>query len=117
MEVFCGNYKDYKLKKRIPWLRYIFIFMLVSGATAATPAMISYYWDGRNSEATLEVREAIRLVMDSTMPESMRRSAECKIFHTARRILQTLNDASSFAGKVGDDAKNYSKKLKEEVWR
>lgn len=88
MEVFCGNYKDYKLKKRIPWLRYIFIFMLVCGTTAATPAVISYYWDGKHSEHTLTEEAARAIAADESQDFNRRLAAFNQSVASARTTMK-----------------------------
>lgn len=115
MEIYCGNYMNSKLKKRIPWLRYISILLLVSGTTAATPAMISYYWDGTHSEHTLHVGEAARIVLDGNVPNAMRRSAGLRTYIIAKNAIRALNEAQTFDAQVGSDAVLSLERLKKQL--
>ena len=80
-----------------------------------SPAVISYCWDGRNSEHTLHVEEAARIIVDEKMPEAMRTSAGIRIFMIATKAMRALNDAQTFEGIVGSDAILSIKKLKKQL--
>ena len=98
MEVYCGNYLDYKPKKRIPWLRYIFILLLVTGTTAATPAVISYYWDGKNSIDLPEEPSRV-IAEDVSRPFHIRLAAASNAYTGAYEtidVLFRLMDESEF---------------------
>jgi hypothetical protein len=112
MKAYCGEYWKYVPEKRFPWKRLAMIVLILGLTTAATPAMVAYYWNGQNSTATLPVEEALRLVQDREANVSMRKSAVFKVFNATLKAIEALQTARTIEDEVSENAGIYLNKLR-----
>jgi len=111
MKVYCGDYWKDAPKKRFPWLKACLVFVGLALTTAATPAMVAYYWNGQNSTETLAHTEALRLMQDDAAYEPSRLSAARKLFHLSKSSIQALKKAAVDGNNLASDSRIYLKKL------
>jgi len=111
MEVLCGNYlEDAPRRRRFPWFRLIAGLLVLAGVAAATPAVVSYYWNGRHSEY-LSTEEAYDLVLDHRAPDAMRTSALAELFLRSNKMIDYLLQAQDIP-PLSAPAKVYLQRLR-----
>lgn len=113
MKVYCGDYWKYTPPRRFPWKRLALITLGAALTMAATPAMVSYYWNGQHSAETLAFEEARRILVDTGMPETRRTSAAGRVFVNAKGSIKALLQAGEGGDKTAADSRIYLNKLKQ----
>lgn len=113
MKIYCGDYSNWQPPRRVAWKKIALIVLCVGVTTAATPAMVSYYWSGRRSAQTLPVSEAIQLVRDGEAASPKRISAAGKLFFSANEAIKALKSSQVGNDTLASDSRVYLDKLAE----
>ena len=93
MKIYCGDYMNYKTPRRHRWGVLGIVAACLLFTSAATPAMINYYWNGQNGTKNLALEEAIRMAGDPQVSEMMRKDAQVEIYLQIKRAIQALREA------------------------